>query len=76
MERIALEVDEKTAKAWRNTSPKIRKYIEKNIERIITDSMLTAKQANFERLLQNSRTEANKNGLTEEILTQLLADDE
>ena len=72
MERIVLEVDDQTAKAWRNTSAKLRSQIGKNIEQILNDSLNMAKEANFELLLQDARKEAAKNGLTEEILAKLL----
>ncbi|MBS1519647.1 MAG: hypothetical protein JST50_01520 [Bacteroidetes bacterium] len=72
MERIVLEVDDETAKAWRNTSAKLRNQIGKNLEQILADSLSKAKEANFEMLLKNAREEAAKNGLTEEILNRLL----
>ncbi|WP_183576162.1 hypothetical protein HDF18_20005 [Mucilaginibacter sp. X5P1] len=72
MERIILEVDDKTAKAWRNTSAKLREAIGKNLEQVLNDSLNKSKEANFEMLLQEIRSEAAKNGLTEEILMQLL----
>ena len=72
MERIVLEVDDQTAKAWRNTSAKLRTQIGKSLEQVLTDSLSKSKEANFELLLQDARKEAAKNGLTEEILTQLL----
>jgi len=72
MERIVLEVDDQTAKAWRNTSPKLRSQIGKNLEQVITESLNKTKEANFELLLQDVRKEAANNGLTEEVLAQLL----
>jgi len=72
MERIVLEVDDMTAKAWRNTSAKLRTQIGKNLEQVLNDSLNMTKEANFELLLQDARKEAAKNGLTEEIVTQLL----
>lgn len=72
MERIVLEVNEQTAKAWRNTSAKLRAQIGKNLELVLSDSLKKTKEANFELLLQDARKEAAKNGLTEEILTKLL----
>ena len=72
MERIVLEVDDMTAKAWRNTSAKLRTQIGKNLEQVLNDSLNMTKEANFELLLQDARKEAAKNGLTEKILTQLL----
>jgi len=76
MERIVLEVDDQTAKAWRNTSAKLREQIGKNLELVLNDSLTKSKEANFELLLQEIRLEAAKNGLTEEILAQLLNDKE
>jgi hypothetical protein len=76
MERIVLEVDDQTAKAWRNTSAKLREQIGKNLELVLNDSLNKSKEANFELLLQELRIEAAKNGLTEEILAQLLNDNE
>jgi len=72
MERIVLEVDDTVAKAWRNTSAKLRAQIGKSLEQALTDSLNKSKAANFELLLQDVRNEAAKNGLTEEILAQLL----
>jgi len=72
MERIVLEVDDMTAKAWRNTSAKLRTQIGKNLEQVLNDSLNMTKEADFELLLQDARKEAAKNGLTEEVLTQLL----
>jgi len=72
MERIVLEVDDQTAKAWRNTSAKLREQIGKNLEQVLNDSLNKSKEANFEMLLKEIRIEAAKNGLTEEILAQLL----
>ncbi|HZY36008.1 MAG TPA: hypothetical protein VFE53_05130 [Mucilaginibacter sp.] len=76
MERIILEVGDETAKAWRNTSPRLRAQIGKNLEMILGDSLSKASEANFELLLQEARSEAAKNGLTEEILTKLLNEED
>ena len=75
MERIVLEVDDETAKAWRNTAAKLRSQISKSLELLLTDSLNKSKEANFELLLQEAREEAAKNGLTEEILEKLLNDE-
>jgi hypothetical protein len=76
MERILLEVNDQTAKAWRNTAAKLRTQIGKNLELVINDSFNKSREANFELLLQEIRAEAAKNGLTEEILTKLLNDED
>jgi hypothetical protein len=76
MDRILLEVDDKTAKAWRNTSGKLRKLIEEKVERFISESLENSRKANFELLLEDARREAAKNGLTEEILEKLLNEED
>ncbi len=50
--------------------------ISKNLEQVLNDSLNKSKEANFEMLLQEIRNEAAKNGLTEEILMQLLNEEE
>ncbi|MVN22653.1 hypothetical protein [Mucilaginibacter arboris] len=74
MERIVIEVDDATAKKWRAVSPKIKSELEKSFERQIDELSEKMKEANFENLLKIVREEAAKNGLTEEILQQLLND--
>ena len=75
MERIVIEVDEATAKKWRNVSPKIKSQLEKSFERQIDIISQSGKEAQFEALLNKVREEAANNGLTEEILQQLLNED-
>ena len=72
MERIIIEVEDATAKKWRNVSPKIKSELEKSFEKQIDELSEKVKEANFENLLKIVREEAAKNGLTEEILQQLL----
>ncbi|MBC7400475.1 MAG: hypothetical protein H7289_11060 [Mucilaginibacter sp.] len=72
MERIVLEVDDTVAKAWRNTSAKLRAQIGQSLGQALTDSLNKNKELNFELLLQDVRAEAAKYGLTEQILARLL----
>ena len=72
MERIVLEVNDQTAKDWRNTSPKLREQIGKSIDAVLADTLKLTREANFELLLQDIRKTAAANGLTEDILNQLL----
>lgn len=72
MERIVIEVNEATAKKWRDVSPEIKSHFEKSFEKQIDDFSQRVKEANFEKLLNKAREEAANNGLTEEILQQLL----
>jgi len=76
MERIVLEVNDSNAKAWRNASDKLRKEISKNMEQLLADSLSKSKETNFELLLHDARKDAAKNGLTEEILAQLLNEED
>jgi len=72
MERIVIEVDDATAKKWRKTSPQIKNKLEKLFEKQIEIVAERDKETQFEELLDKARREAAKNGLTEEILEQLL----
>ncbi|MDB5143508.1 MAG: hypothetical protein JWQ66_2221 [Mucilaginibacter sp.] len=76
MERIVLEVDDQTAKTWRNMSARLRTQIGKNLEQVLIDSLSKTQEANFELVLKDIRKEAAKNGLTEEILQQLLNEED
>lgn len=72
MERIVIEVEDATAKKWREVSPKIKTQLEKSFERQIEILSQGIKEAEFKSLLDKVGEEAAKNGLTEEILQQLL----
>lgn len=72
MKQIVIEVADATAKKWRNVSPKIRSQLEKSFEKQIDIISQSAKESQFEDLLNQAREEAAKNGLTEEILERLL----
>lgn len=72
MERIVIEVADETAKKWQSVSPKIKIQLEKSFERQINILSESIKEAEFKSLLDKVSDEAAKNGLTEEILQQLL----
>ena len=72
MERIVIEVGETTAKKWRNVPPKVKKQLGKSFEKQVEIVSQSTKESHFEELLNRAREEAAKNGLTEEILQQLL----
>ena len=74
MERIILEVDSATAQAWRKISPKLKR-IEELFQIRLQSLTKKAQEASFEELLDEARKEAAENGLTEEILEQLLNED-
>ncbi len=72
MERIVIEVADSTAKTWQNVSPKLKSQLEKSFEGQINILSQGIKDAEFKSLLDKVSAEAAKNGLTEEILQQLL----
>lgn len=75
MERIILEVDSATAEIWRKISPELRRSMEKMFRIKMGILSKKDKEAAFEKLLDEARKEAAENGLTEEILEQLLNED-
>jgi len=70
MERIVLEVDGALARAWRNSSAAIRLRYENKIAAILRE----LKEAEFDKLLDKAGKVAEKNGLTEEKLKEMLND--
>ena len=72
MERIVIEVADDIAKKWRESSPEIKSRLEKSFEKQIDFFSQKMKEEKFEDLLNNAREEVAHNGLTEEILQQLL----
>jgi hypothetical protein len=69
MERIVLEVDDALAKTWNNSSKKFREEYENKI----TDVLREMKKKELKVLLDNLGKEAESNGMTEEILNELLS---
>lgn len=72
MERIVLEVDSTIAKAWRNVEPSVRADYEEKISSILQE----LKEAEFLRHLDEIGKIAESNGLTEDILNQLLNEED
>lgn len=72
MERIFIEVDDATAKTWQTVSTETKRGLEKNFQSLIEIISHEIKAAHFESLLNKASDEAARNGLTEEILQQLL----
>jgi hypothetical protein len=70
MERIVLEVDGVTARAWKNTSPDLRQEYEAKISLLLRK----LKEAEFNDLLNRAGKIAEDNGLTEEKLNEILHD--
>jgi paraquat-inducible protein B len=76
MERIVLEVDGRTANAWRNSSPVFKSRMEQEIKVQISRRLKELQRAEFKRIVNDVRDEAAANGFTEEILEQILHDEE
>lgn len=72
MDRIVIEVEDGLARKWRNTSPKLKGEIGRDLEKQLYEILRDKKEANFELHLDQAREEAASNGLTEEILQKLL----
>lgn len=72
MERIVIEVDEATAKKWLESSPEIKKGIGDNFQLLFDQVIRETRIAQFEALLDKASDEAERNGLTEEILQNIL----
>ena len=72
MERIEISVGTKTAEKWQKVDAKVKTRLEKSFERQIEAVSKKMAEADFDELLKEIRKEAEKNGLTPEILRQIL----
>jgi hypothetical protein len=68
MENIIIEVDDATAKEWQEVSPKMKDQMKNNFKEQIKIFSQGVNEARFEAILDRASDEAEKNGLTEEIL--------
>ncbi len=73
METITIQVDTEVAKAYREAETEQQQNVTKVCNLIIKDLL---KPASFKEIVQQIREEASANGLTPEILAELLQDDE
>lgn len=76
MDRIVLEVPDFVAKAWRAYPEKKRVEMEKKIADRIAAGIRAADREAFFAHLEKGQQMAAANGLTEEILDQLLREDD
>ena len=76
MECIEIKVGKETAKNWENVSPKLRNQLQKSFEKQIDELARQSKLVSFEKLLDRISRQAEANGLTEEILQEILNDDD
>lgn len=71
MDRIILEVDDRSAKKWKYASQDKRERLSKSIGQLI-DRSLAAEDDDFWHFIDKISSEAEANGLTEERLAILL----
>ena len=76
MERIVIEVDDATAKTWRHSSQKLKEDVTSTVNLIIKKALERKSADDFWQLVDETRKEAAANGLTEEILNELLKEDD
>jgi outer membrane lipopolysaccharide assembly protein LptE/RlpB len=72
MEQISIKVGAETAKKWQNADPKIKMQVEKSFEKQIQTILKNSTESDFDIILKEIREEAAKNGLTPEILQEIL----
>lgn len=76
MERIVLEVDSSLASAWRKAPAEIKRQFTRDIELRLKEQVRLAEKDEFKEALSNLRRQAAENGLTKEILEQLLHEED
>ena len=76
MERIVIEVDETTATAFGKFSPKTKSRFNESVSIALKKMINSATAGSHKKFLDDLSAEAERNGLTEEILNDLLRDDD
>ena len=72
MERIVLEVDDATGKAYRKFSDETKQSFNRTISAFLKKAINDSGSADYQKMLDNMGDEAVNNGLTPEILKDLL----
>ncbi len=72
METISIQVEPKIAKAYRAFAPQRQKQVQMLMSLVLSRSL---EQDSLEKTVADLRDEAEANGLTPEILEELLADE-
>lgn len=75
MERIVLEVDDRTAKAWKLASSQKRKTLSAKLDTAISETLSKDTDINFVSYLNEIRDKMETRGLTQEALNDILKDE-
>ena len=75
MERIALEVDDRVAKAWKEAPVEKRRDIANKMNIRITKELFDYDKESFMQYLEQLRSNMAERGLTQEILDDILKDE-
>jgi len=75
MEKIALEVDDRVAKAWKEAPAEKRRDIENKINIRITKELFDYDKEAFLQYLDQLHNNMAERGLTQEILDDILKDE-
>ena len=76
MERIVLEVDDSVGKIYRGLNAASRQKLNQAVSLMLKKAVNDMTFAKYSKLLDDTGNEAMKNGLTPELLEQLLASDD
>jgi hypothetical protein len=72
MERIVLEVDDATGNAYRRFSDETKQNFNRTISAFLKKAINDGGSADYKKMLDDMGKEAEQNGLTPEILNDLL----
>lgn len=76
MERIVIEVDEGTARKWKNVSHRFKKLLSKRFSSDIEFVLENYGESNFFEALDEIGERLAKRGLTEDIVNEILKSDD
>ena len=76
MERIVIEVDGETAKRWRSATRENKLQISRIINVRLAKELMRDKKENLIKAMDKIARTAKENGLTEEILQEILTEDD